>query len=845
MKKTLAILFGTLAVIAAILFTPPGRSLVLIPLANAYLHHTLPNHRVELDSLKPRLNTLQLSGTVDKTIRFEAAGPVRWIPLSFDLGYRVNAKEVSIGTERYPVKLDLQGRLKGKPADMTVTGAGRGFDASLHYALEMREGKVLGLKADAKGARVDQLLAFAGKPPYATGMLDLKAEIPSIDATVQKGGIDFKVNEGRIDARLLKKDFGIQLPPVRKYTLQGRLRLAGKLLKGEAALHSGLIDLSLKNFRSDRKLKIFKSDYRLEIPELSRLKPLTHTALYGPWKMAGTLYLDRGKELLQLTGVSPSLEGKTRFFYDNGALELSLKQVGIPSLLALAGEPPLARSGKIDATARFQDLKKLEGRYTLLAKGRWNREELLKLVGTDPGKALDFTLQSQGRLHKSLLQASADYRSPLLDLVLSDLKYEWISGAMEGKYRLIFPDLRRLKLFAKARGSYRADLKGEMSYLPVKKLLRVEGETVSFGGRIHWRYSGASLELTLKNTDGRKLSSLAGLPPLWKKATLNGKLNLKDIARKSGDYTLNLKALADPKALKKLCGIRLGRPLSLKVRSDGHFLGSELTLQSDLESGWGVLKLRKGRYLFDSGRFRSLYALNIPDLSRLQPLTGRRYRGPLVVTGRLDWAGKLHVTGSGKEWGGRLDYVLDGDLLRIRTQGMEIARVMKALDISPLLTGKAQSDLRYNLQSERGNLKVESQGIRLVQSPLTQVASLLLKRDLSRELFSRVILTAQIEKRPILFDFHATSSRTRLEIKGGKIDRIQQSIDAVLKIDDHGHQYMIRIHGPLKHPAMTPIMTQALEHKIEKVIKNKKIRKKIDKVIKGGSPVGKFLQKLF
>jgi hypothetical protein len=843
MKKTLLVIIGVLILIAATLFTSPGRSWVLLPLTNAYLRHALPDHRVELDSLEPGLKRLQLSGTVDRTIRFEASGPVRWIPLSFDLPYRLRAKKVPIEGKSYPVTLDLQGRLSGKPGEMNVTGAGRGFDAKLRYSLGIRDGKILGLRVNAEGARVDQLLALAGKPPYATGLLDLKAEIPSIEAAARKGGIDFKVREGRIDARLLRKDLGIQLPPVKEYTLEGRLRLAGKLLKGEAAFHSALVDLTLQNFRSDRRLRILKSDYRLEIPELSRLKPLTHTALYGPWKMAGTLYFNRRNDLLQLTGASPSLEGETRFFYDNGSLELSLKQVGLPSLLALAGEPPLASAGKIDAAARFEDLKKLEGRYTLRAKGRWNREELLKLVGTDPGKALDFTLQSQGRLHKSLLQASADYRSPLLDLALSGLKYEWISGAMEGKYRLTFPDLSRLRLFAKARGSYRADLKGEMSYLPVKKLLRVEGETGSFGGRIHWRYSGQSLELMMKNADGRKLSGLAGMPQIWKQATLNGKVNLKDLSKKVGDYSLELKALADPKALKKLYDISLARPLPLKLRSDGRLSGTTLTLQSDLESGWGALKLRKGRYRFDSGRFASLYTLKIPDLSKLQPLTGRSYRGPLALSGRLEWAGKLHLTGSGAQWGGRIDYALQGALLRLRTQEIEIREVMKTLDLSPWLTGKAQSDLRYNLQSDRGTLKVESTGVRLVQSPLTQAASLLLKRDLSRELFTRALLTAQIEKEKILFDFHAASFRTRLEIRGGKIDRIHQSIDAVLTLDDHGHLYKIRIRGPLKHPLIVPIMTQALEHKIRKVIKNKKVQKKIDRVIEG--PAGDMLQKLF
>ena len=165
------------------------------------------------------------------------------------------------------------------------------------------------------------------------------------------------------------------------------------------------------------------------------------------------------------------------------------------------------------------------------------------------------------------------------------------------------------------------------------------------------------------------------------------------------------------------------------------------------------------------------------------------------------------------------------------------------------MEGKARSDLRYNLTTDRGTLKVESDRIRLVQSSLTQAASLLLRRDLSREIFTRAILSAQIEPKRMVFDFHAASSRLKLEIRGGKIDRTRHRIDAMLSIDDRGKVYKLKIIGPLDKPKIVPLLTPALQNKLQKVIKNKKIEKKIEKAIpkeiRGDSPVGEFLQKLF
>ncbi len=849
MKKTLLLLLTVVALIAVVLFTPPGRNYLLLPAANLYLRYKVPAHRVVLDRLEPGPASLAVSGRVDDSLHFEARGPVKWFGMHFDLPYSLRAKAVELDGRRYPVHLDLRGVLEGTPSRLDVSGKGDGFDAALSYAFRVEKGQLLGIRAQAAGAQVAQLLALAGRPPYASGRLDLSVDIPRYDVANPEGGIRFSVRDGRIDPTVLKRDFHVEVPPVKSYTLDGKFRLEKKLLKGEAALRSGLLNLTLKNFRSDRAFRIFKSGYLLDIPELSRLKKLTGQTLYGPWKMQGEFYWNRPKKELQVQGTSPSLEGKTAFFYDRGALELSLQRVGIPSILALAGQAPLAASGRVDGTLRLKDLIRLNGEYTLRAQGVWNRQEILKLTGTDLGKETAFSLQSKGRLKKSLLTADARYRSRLLTLHLEHLKYEWISGALEGKYRLKFPDLHRLRLFAKARGNYPAELKGELGYLPIKKMLKVTGSTSSFGGSIQWVYGGKRLKLTAKGADARRLAGLLGAPPILASTTLDGSLKLSDLEHRRGTFLLALKGALDRKAMIRLYDVDPGRPLPLRLKSSGTLHGEEITAKAALKTGWGDLVLDKARYRIPTGAFSTDYRLKIPELSRLKALTGRSYRGPLALAGKMRWDGKLHLTGGGREWGGTIAYALEGSLMRLKTEQMDLPKVMTMLDVTPLLEGKARSDLRYNLTTDRGTLKVESDRIRLVQSPLTQAASLLLRRDLSREIFTRAILSAQIEPKTMLFDFHAASPRLKLEIRGGKIDRVRHRIDAMLSIDDRGRIYKLKITGPLDKPKIVPLLTPALQHKLQKVIKNKKIEKKIEKAIpkeiRGDSPVGDFLQKLF
>ncbi len=849
MKKTLLLLLTVIALFAVILFTPPGRNYLLLPVANFYLRYKVPTHHVVLERLEPGPASLGVSGRIDDSLYFEARGPVKWFGMHFDLPYRVWAKAVELDGRRYPVHLDLKGVLKGTPSRFDVSGKGNGFDAALSYAFRVEKGQLLGIRARAAGAQVAQLLALAGRPPYASGRLDLSVDIPRFDAANPEGGVTFTVRNGQIDPKVLKRDFHLDVPPVKGYTFDGRFRLEKKLLKGEAALHSSLVNLTLVQFRCDQAFRIFKSGYRLEIPELSRLKRLTKQTLYGPWKMQGEFYWNRPKKELQVKGTSPSLEGKTAFFYDRGTLELKLRRVGIPSILAMTGQAPLATSGRLDGTLRLKDLTRLNGEYTLRAQGVWNRQEILKLTGTDPGEDSAFSVQSSGRLKKSLLTADASYKSRLLTLYLKQLKYEWISGALEGKYLVKIPDLHRLRLFAKARGRYPAELKGELGYLPIKKMLKVTGSTRSFGGTVQWTYGGNRLTLDAKGTDAGRLAGLLGAPPLLAATTLNGSLKLSDLEHRRGTFLLALKGSLDRQAMRRLYKIDPGHSLPLQLKSSGKIRGEEIAAKASLQTGWGDLFLQKALYRIPAGVFSADYQLKIPELSRLKALTGRTYRGPLALAGKVRWDGKLHLNGGGREWGGRIAYAVEGSLLRLKTEQIDLQKIMRALDLSPLLEGQARSDLRYNLTTDQGTLKVESDRIRLVQSPLTQAASLLLRRDLSREIFTQAVLSAQMERKTMLFDFHAASSRFKLAINRGKIDRVGKRIDAMLTIDDRGKLYKLKIVGPLSRPRIVPVLTRALQHKLQKVIKNKKIEKKIEKVIpkeiRGNSPVGEFLQKLF
>jgi hypothetical protein len=851
MKKLLLILLLLIGALAGILFSGAGQKNLLLPLANFTLKQSVPEHRIVLSELKPGLTSLRLRGTVDRSIRFLAEGPVAWTSLFFDLAYRIDGKEVEVVGKRYPVKLALKGKLRGTPSRMEVSGGGEGFAARLDYRFAMENSELKGIGVEAKGAKVDQLLALAGTPPYATGRLNLRVDMPRLDRKHPEGNARFTVVEGRIDTKVFRRDFGIDLPPVEGYRLEGVFRLEKGLIKGGAKLHSPLLNLELKEFRSDTGLRIYKSRYTLEVPELSHLRKLTGVTLYGPWKMGGEFYFDRKSRTLQLQGTSPSLEGRSDLFYDDGKLTLDFRKAGLPQLLALTGQPPLVASGSFSGHAEFRGLKKRPvGEYRIEAAGVWDRAEMAKLAGTDPGEALDFTFRSGGKLEKGVLQAEADYHNRLFELAIKPLRYALDGGAFEGEYRLQVPELSRMSSLKGEgiHGPFAA--KGTIRYLPIKKLLKVEGSSGSIGGAIRFVYGGKRLNLKLEKVDGRKLMGMLGQPPLLIRSRVDGEFSFSDLGRRIGSFTLSAEGLLDRKRLKKSWELDPGPGVKLRLKGKGTLQGERLDSEWNLASSLGNLVLRPCRIRLDRGECAGKYRLEIPELKHLKSLTGRAYHGPLKLAGNLRWDEKLHLDGLGREWGGRIEYALEGALLRVRTSKLRAKELMKMLGYAPLIEGDVSSDLRFNLETEKGTLKAEMTRARFVQSTLTMVASRLLKYDLAKEVFDKVLFSSRIDGPMVIFNFNARSKRLLLSVQRGKIDRKKGRIDAVVSIDDRGKRYKLKLTGPLDRPSVTPLVTRDLAKKAEKELKKHKIDKKIEKAVpkelkEEGNPIGNFIKKLF
>ncbi len=832
MKRLFYSLIAIWVLFVWVFLSAPGERYIILPIANLYFKYKIPKHKVEVTLLKIRPSSIEFNAKIDNTIHFETKGYINWFRGYFNLPYRVWAKELEYKKNRYKVNLNVIGKAIGVPYLFKLIGKGNTFGGKVAYILLFKDKKIY--KIQAKGARVEisNLLILNNISPYISGLLDISIDTIYPNSNQSKGDILVYISSTKVDRRSLKKELKINLPPIKDALLNGKLHIERGEIGGDITLNSPIFNLSLRKIQSNLSFSRFKSRCSVDIADLSALKGITPKSIHGHWQMQGVCLANIKRKYFRFKGQSSSLGGKSRIFYENNHLKLALHKAYLPLVLDMLRQRPVVDTGTLDGEINFKDISPLNGTYNLKAKGIWNRQEFIKLTSRDIGGKESFSIHSKGNFKKSLIIARGDYKSSILTLLFPTFKYEWSSGAFEGKYTLKMLNLHNIELFSMLDDKYRAKLSGKVSYLPILNMIKVSGKTKALGGVIEYFYKGNNLQLKFKGLNPKVVSKIVAIPiPFTRHSSLQGSINFKDLISKKGDFKLKLKGILNNKSLKELYNINLEYPLAVKLISSGIFEKDNIQARASIHTKLLEIIFNNINYQIPLKKFHSGYTLKIADLSYIKSLIHHNYRGPLNISGKFDGFEKINISGVSSDWGGSIIYSLEGDVLQSKGVDIDLQRLMWALNITPLLDGKAKGSLIYNTTTKEGILKLSSNKVMLVSKTFSSAISLLLHKDITKEYFSKLLFNARIGADIVHFNFNATSPNIILEINDGKIDRAKEHIDAILTIKVKDRTYHLKIYGSLKRIKLGSNTKAVLQTKILKVIENKSIKKEIKKVI--------------
>ncbi len=506
-------------------------------------------------------------------------------------------------------------------------------------------------------------------------------------------------------------------------------------------------------------------------------------------------------------------------------INIDIKDADLQSLLIVAGQKPYA-TGKLSLHANMPDFAPLNPQIDAvfgIKNGMLDSKYIAKdfniTLPAHTAYQTDFVLRTEN--HR--ITFDGNLNSNLANLALKKGRYHLLSNTLNTGYRLIIPKLEKLSSATKAplRGDFVMD--GTVSLK--NNLPTVTGSTKSFGGIIDFSYSADTLIATLKKVHNATLLYKLGQPKyLFGLTTAHTKLSsLKNL---TGTFEVQTAGNTNRNALKKAFDLDLGSKFAFDATSKGRIQKQQVTASLSAKTSMAYLKSSRIRFDIPKVTLGADYTLSIPDMGKLQPLTGKQFIGDMLINGTIKKRTSLVVTGHGKEFGGSIDFTLIDKQFKADVTGATVSKVMHMLNYPQVLEAISKAKVNYNTQTASGTLHATLDNARILPSKLTALLKQFKIIDLSKERFNNSTFDAKITKKQIDFTLDARNKHNYLLVRHGKLIKKTGAINATVEMNFRGKDLQATLRGTTEHPKVSLDGSKYLQNKLkEKVLKSKTVKK--------------------
>ena len=299
---------------------------------------------------------------------------------AMDVTYALDLKELGLlqGMTGQPFRgpLALRGTLKGdrNRLDAAASSTIAGSDTNLQAVLKAF--KPVSAVAESKHLKLNQLLRTLGQPLYADALINLKADLPNLEAGNLNGTIMLDVTEGRADKSVVAKAF--DWPRFEGADFSAR---ADTVLKGDKAittadLKSNLLTLHAAPVSYMIPDGVLTADYTADVSDLDRLYFLTERHMRGGIKATGDLRYD-GRVTLHAD--SNIAGGSVKALFKEKQLHADLQALKTLPLLHMLIYPEVF-DGMLDGTVDYDTATKKGMLKADLSKGYFTRNVAFDLL---------------------------------------------------------------------------------------------------------------------------------------------------------------------------------------------------------------------------------------------------------------------------------------------------------------------------------------------------------------------------------------------------------------------------------------------------------------------------------
>ena len=319
------LLFGGLYVV---LFTGPGNGIVK-PILEGKLDNIIEGEvRLEEFMLRPGRFAFEIS--LDRNSKVVAKGSMNLFARSIDAAYDLTILELSRLEHliNYPLKgpLNTSGTVRGNLSGLFIKGMGDVASGKTGYQIKLIDFEPKSVEVTIKDARIEEILHLLNQPHYASGLLEVTADVSNINLKEigMDGLVKTKIHQGKVNGDVVNKEFDMTLPQQMAFKCDAQTRLEKNLAISKVDFLSDIADLFSQRSVANLQSAAIESDYKIRIPDLDKLYFATNRHLKGSLEVDGEIKM--GKTVLA-TGKSNILGGTLDFRLENNIFNANLRDI--------------------------------------------------------------------------------------------------------------------------------------------------------------------------------------------------------------------------------------------------------------------------------------------------------------------------------------------------------------------------------------------------------------------------------------------------------------------------------------------------------------------------------------
>ena len=538
--KYLAWLVGILTTVVGavyiIVFTSFGNGLVKPSIEKEIQKVTKLDSKLSKFSLSMSKIDVVLELNTNNTLHVE--GSYSLFASSFDINYNLALNELKTLEPLVQMPIDgvfrTDGNVKGDMAFVEVNGKSDLASSATSYHVELKDMKPTSIIAKIQKLKLDELLKMGGQKNYASADVNLDVNFKSIEMHKLNGDIHLSTNDGKINSKVMKKDFAINIPKT-SFSMNLLAKLEGDNVKYNYKLLSNLFQVTSSGHVIPEPLKT-DIKYALNIKKLELLRPVTGANVRGSFKLDGTL--NGTKEKMIVAGKSDVAHSDTTFEavlknFAPQSVKADIKNIRLAQVLHMVKQPhyadgffslhvdiPNAKVGSLNGTVK-SDIK-----HGVLDNVYMTKAYEFK----SPMPKTTFKLNTVTKLSGDILDTKINLDSSLAKLNIKSALFDLKDGSLKSDY---VADIVKLdKLFFATQQHMRGGIVINGDLVKAKNL-DLTVHTKVAGGNIDAKLHNDDFHADLVKVDTLGLLHMLKYPELFK-ASLNAKVDY-NLAISKGD----------------------------------------------------------------------------------------------------------------------------------------------------------------------------------------------------------------------------------------------------------------------------------------------------------------------